>query len=214
MTGKLCVEWTLVQTHPPCPWRHCATCGVTRAFQSSGKVRLNANSRRLDAWLIYRCIDCDRTWLRTLVERQAVHLIPRSDLEAMQQSAPAWVRGHEFDVDALRRDAGKITHSDDVRVVKPDRWDMDQMPHSIELALIVPSDTGLRLDRFLSQALPVSRTRLRAAHAHGGLQTDAADKSALRRKVNADMSVTLFCNGFPKAEFARICEAVFADERA
>ena len=49
-----------------------STCGDSRRFRSSGKVRLNANGRKLDAWLIYKCESCDRTWNLPLLERAVV----------------------------------------------------------------------------------------------------------------------------------------------
>ncbi len=203
------VQWTLTPIHAPVPWRHCATCGTTKPFRSSGKVRLNANGRRLDAWLIYRCADCDRTWLRPLLERAAVDQVPPKDLDAMHHSDPAWVRRQEFDIAALGRHTGKITHGDALGVVKPDRRVIDDPPRAIELKLAVPIATDLRLDRFLARELPVSRGRLKAAHAQGDLVVHAADGStSLRRKITADLTVTLFANGFSDNIFRRIREAV------
>lgn len=211
MTGTLRVQWTLIPAHAPRPWRHCPTCGISRAFSSSGKVRLNANGRKLDAWLIYRCTACDRTWLRPLVERAAVQHIPPADLEAMQHSAPAWVRRHEFDLAALGRDAERITFSDAWSVAKPARQGLPMTPGAVDLALRVPAPTGLRLERFLSRELPISRSRLRSAEARGGLVVDGAAGTALRKKVNGDMTITLLSGAFAAPEFSRICQAFYAD---
>ena len=209
MTGNLRVRWTLAPAHPPLPWRHCSTCGAARAFASSGKVRLNANGRRLDAWLIYRCMSCDRTWLRPLFERVPVQDISPADLDAMQQSTRAWVRRHEFDVDGLKPHAEAITHSDDVIVTKPPRLAMADLPGVIALTLVVPSATGLRLDRFLSRELPVSRARLQSAHAARGLAVGGSPRNALRRKITADLTVTLHREAFSAEAFAGIRDAVF-----
>ncbi len=211
MTDRLCVQWTLTPIHPPQPWRHCATCGVTRAFVSSGKVRLNANGRRLDAWLIYRCVACDRTWLRTLLERRAVREIPQAELDAMQHSSPAWVRQHEFDITALKREADTVTLSDDLRLTKSSHRRLPCAPSTIELKLVVLSATGLRLDRFLSSELSISRARLHSTHAKGGFLIEASVGSSLRRKIVADVKITLFSDAFSEVEFSQICRAVIGE---
>ena len=55
---------------PPQPWLACSRCRDIRPFRCSEKFRLNANGKRLDAWLIYRCGSCDNTWNRPVLERR------------------------------------------------------------------------------------------------------------------------------------------------
>ena len=40
--------------------RRCGGCGKKMVFECAGKFRVNANGRRLDVWLIYRCQRCGR----------------------------------------------------------------------------------------------------------------------------------------------------------
>lgn len=49
--------------------RRCGGCGRKTAFECSGKFRVNANGRRLDVWLIYRCERCGRTLNVPIYER-------------------------------------------------------------------------------------------------------------------------------------------------
>ncbi|MFC0803867.1 DUF1062 domain-containing protein [Ensifer sp. P24N7] len=72
MCNTLQVRWTIIPLIPPQPWVACSGCGGVRAFESSNKIRLNANGRKLDAWLIYKCSTCDRTWNRPIFERRNV----------------------------------------------------------------------------------------------------------------------------------------------
>ncbi|MEO1200871.1 MAG: DUF1062 domain-containing protein [Pseudomonadota bacterium] len=209
MTGTLCLQWSLISVDPPRPWRHCPTCGVTRAFASSRKVRLNANGRRLDAWLIYRCVTCETTWLRPLLERAAVQYVPQADLDAMQQSEAAWVRQHEFDVATLQRYAERITYGDNWSVTKAASRKPQERPNAIKLQLRVPVPTGIRLDRFLSRELQMSRSRLRSLHARGGILVRTSDKSALRGKINRDVTVTLLPDAFGEAELSKLFEVLF-----
>lgn len=62
------------------PWailRRCGGCGKKQAFRCSGKFRVNANGRRLDIWLIYRCEKCGHTLNVPIYER-----IPPEKLDA------------------------------------------------------------------------------------------------------------------------------------
>ncbi|MGK6315295.1 DUF1062 domain-containing protein [Neorhizobium sp. DT-125] len=58
MCDILRVEWTVIPKSPPRPILSCAGCGSQRPFRSSGRIRLNASGKRLDAWLIYKCTAC------------------------------------------------------------------------------------------------------------------------------------------------------------
>ena len=82
------VQWTLTPKIAPQPWIACRGCGVLKPFRSSDKIRLNANGRKLDAWLIYKCVTCDNTWKRTLFERLDVRDIQPTVLEALQSNDP------------------------------------------------------------------------------------------------------------------------------
>lgn len=49
--------------------RRCGGCGKKMAFICSGRFRVNANGRRLDVWLIYRCEKCGHTLNVPIYER-------------------------------------------------------------------------------------------------------------------------------------------------
>lgn len=54
------------------PWailRRCGGCGKKREFVCPGRFRVNANGRRLDIWLIYRCEKCGHTLNVPIYER-------------------------------------------------------------------------------------------------------------------------------------------------
>lgn len=189
MCGALRVHWTITPKTAPQPWIACSGCGGPKAFRSSGKIRLNANGRKLDAWLIYRCVDCEKTWNRPLFERRNVRDIDPSVLEALQSNDPEWIRAEAFNLDALRRKSQRIDEFPECDIAKDvvseaPGWSTLQ----IELAVSLPVST--RLDRLLASELAVSRTRLQALQDQGSLRINSERSDALRRHVRTGTVVT------------------------
>jgi hypothetical protein len=58
----------------PLVLRRCHACGAER-FRASGKFRVNANHKLLDAWLLMLCTGCGETAKLTLFERVTVRSI-------------------------------------------------------------------------------------------------------------------------------------------
>ncbi|WP_240535482.1 DUF1062 domain-containing protein [Rhizobium freirei] len=161
-----------------------------RPFRSSGKVRLNANGRKLDAWLIYKCVDCDKTWNRTLFERRNLRDLTPATLEALQHSDPSWVRAQEFDLDALKRKAKRIEEPPDAVVVKETvreavGWAM------LEIAIAAELSANLRLDRLLASELAISRSRLQLLHDSGRLNARPDRSDFLRHRARDGMRILL-----------------------
>lgn len=190
MCNILQVQWTIVPRFPPQPWIACNGCAGLRPFRCSGKIRLNANGRRLDAWLIYKCSTCDKTWNRSIFERRNVRDIHPEILEAMQSNDPGWIRTQAFDLAALRRKSQRIDEFADVDVHKAllsaaESWTM------LEIRLVVPLPASMRLDRLLAAELGLSRSRLQVLHDAGKLQADPDRKDALRRSPKNQCRIRL-----------------------
>lgn len=164
------VTWRIEPATPPRPLRPCKSCGHVRPFLPSGKVRLNANGRRLDAWLIYRCTICDATWNLPLLDRVAVASIPPATLEALHRSDPKVVRTHAFDLALLRR------YTDTVQppascVHRTWTGEPSQDWTTARLTLL-PEAPAERLDRLLARELALSRAAVLALLTSGNLVLD------------------------------------------
>ena len=190
MCNILQVRWTLTPKTSPQPWIACSGCGSPKPFRSSGKIRLNANGKRLDAWLIYKCIDCDKTWNRTLFERRTVHDLAPSTLEALQRSDPEWVRAQEFDHDGLTRKVKRIDKPPDVIIRKEairaaSDWTLLDIEISAQFRI------NLRLDRLLASELAISRSRLQALRDGGKLKAYPDRNDLLRHKIKDGVRIVL-----------------------
>lgn len=189
MSDRLFVRWILVPRDCPRPVLACPTCGGDRPFHHSGKIRLNANGKRLDAWLIYKCDDCDRTWNRPFLERRLATDIPPADLAALRSGDPAFVRRLAFDLTSLRRKTPVIVQSEEVDVEKVVIGGVVGAA-CVEIAFAVPYPVGLRLDRLLATELGLARSRIVALVDDGRLIVGGGG-NALKRPPRDGQSVRL-----------------------
>lgn len=190
MCCSLRVRWTITPKTAPQPWIACGGCGGLRAFQSSGKIRLNANGRKLDAWLIYKCLACDKTWNRPLFERQNVRDIDPQTLEALQSNDIKWIRMESFNLDALRRKSQRIDEFPEFEIAREVVRETTDWTR-LEIELLVPLPSGMRLDRLLATELKVSRTRLQTLHGKGLLRTNPDRADVLRRRIRTGIEVMI-----------------------
>lgn len=190
MSHVLRVRWTIVPQTAPQPWRPCSRCGGATRFQTSGKARVNANGRRVDAWLIYRCTVCDGTWNRPILERRPLRTIDPDFLGALMANDPELLRRLAFDLEALRRRAGRVELFDDVVVIRDVLSESVGPPRRLEILCSAPAPTGLRLDRLLGGELGVSRSFLQALERRGWLVVRPPG-SRLRRPVREGMEVVV-----------------------
>ncbi|MDQ0846112.1 DUF1062 domain-containing protein [Streptomyces sp. V1I6] len=67
-------NWVVVPTCLPLVRRRCHACGSER-FRPSGKFRVNANHKLIDAWLLVLCTACGETAKLTVLERMNVRSV-------------------------------------------------------------------------------------------------------------------------------------------
>jgi hypothetical protein len=191
MSNVLRVQWTITPQIAPRPWLNCNRCGDARPFRSSDKIRMNANGRRIDACLVYKCMDCENSWNRPLLERRSIGDIDPSTLHALHTNNAALVRRAVFDVEDLRRRTERVEEFAEIKVVRR-MLSVGQEPLARrEISLAVPVPTSLRADRLLAGELGVSRPRVRGWQAKGCLTLSPHVARMLRRPVRDGMCVSI-----------------------
>src|ERR1700729_2381104 len=131
------VQWTIQPKSSPRLWLTCNRCHAIKPFASSGRIRLNANGKQLDAWLIYRCADCDKTWNRPIFERRNVKGIDPAALCSLQSNDEGWVRAIAFDLQFLHRRSSRVEEFVDVEVRKTILIEGTQPWSALEIVLAV-----------------------------------------------------------------------------
>jgi hypothetical protein len=189
MSDVLRVQWTIIPGSAPQPWLNCNRCRGTTRFRTSGKIRVNANGKRVDAWLIYRCTSCDNTWNRPVLERRHVSTIDPPLLASLQANDPELSRRLAFE--KFRRRL-KVDHFDDVTVRKQVVSEGARPACRLEIVCVVPEATGVRVDRLLSTELHLSRSRIQNMQNAGHL---ASWPEGLRRPLRNGLQVSIELRG-------------------
>lgn len=143
-------------------------------FRTSGKIRVNANGKRIDAWLIYKCTSCDNTWNRPILERRHVSTIEPHLLASLRASDPDLSRRLAFE--KWRRKL-KVEHFDDVTVRKKVLFENTRPAGWLEIVCVVPEMTGVRVDRLVANELRLSRSRIQNMQNAGHLAACPGDLS-------------------------------------
>lgn len=191
MSGLLRIRWAIAPKIAPRPIINCNRCGTLKAYQCSGKFRVNANGKRIDAWLIYRCIDCDNSWNLGILERCNRRDIEPALLAALESNDPALARRHAFDVVALRSRIGRVEEFPDVAIRKEALDNRQEKTTALEIQLELEMPTALRLDRLLAGELGISRSRLQAWEDKRLLVVAPDGTKALRRPVREGTAIRI-----------------------
>ncbi|RUX74573.1 DUF1062 domain-containing protein [Mesorhizobium sp. M7A.F.Ca.US.006.04.2.1] len=191
MSGLLRIHWAIAPQTAPRPLINCNRCGTVRAYCSSGKFRVNASGKRIDVWLIYRCIDCDNSWNFGIFERCNRRDIDPALLAALESNDPALAHRHAFDAVALRNRIGRVEEFSDVSVHKRRLGDTREAATVLELQLGLEMPTSLRLDRLLASELCISRSRLQALEEKRLLIVDPDGAKALRKPARARNTIRI-----------------------
>ncbi|MCB9674038.1 MAG: DUF1062 domain-containing protein [Alphaproteobacteria bacterium] len=144
--------------------RRCPRCDLVRAHTFSGRARLNANGRHLDAWLLYTCAHCSRTAKVPVLERAPVRSVDRALLLGLESNDPAVL--------------GPLC----ARLVGGDAFSVrgDDLPSGGVVVLHVAAGLSVRLDRVLARGLGCSRAEVSRRCPDAPLRRSAADGQRVR----------------------------------
>lgn len=198
----LSVRWTVTPLAAPRPRLFCSGCGHTETFESSGKFRLNANGKRLDAWQLYRCRRCRTIWKRPLIERRNLRKLAPDFLRALENNDPAVAETFAFDLQALRQHAREIEISSELSVQKEIIGKQPAGAANLEILIALPYATALRTDRLLSKELGISRKRLTVLETEKRLTATLDASYRLRRPLADGLRIRIDLAG--RADTARL----------
>jgi hypothetical protein len=188
------VVWQVVALATPLVARHCPRCGGVRPFASSGRFRINAQKRRLDVWLIYKCAHCQATWNLEVRKRCLPADLPPELFACFQKNDQATAWAHAFDRRLLDRAGARV----DLEV--PTRIDRPSFPPpgiSLAVELRFEHPCTVRLDRLVCGELAASRSRLDQLAKQGLIRLVADESRAWRRPARAGQCLEIAPEALP-----------------
>jgi hypothetical protein len=185
------VTWKVVPTCPPRIVRPCEGCGRPRSFGCSEKFRVNAHQKQLDAWLIYKCIHCDRTWKCTIFSRVDTRHVDRCLLQRLQANhrPTAWV--YAFDYALLRRNGVEVEPTLAYTIVGEDLTSHSYEQGCVTVLLTAEQPLLVRIDTLLARKLGLSRAQLGTLFTSGGATIDPASGCGLRDKLKRGVTIII-----------------------
>ncbi len=212
MPGTLCITWTITSSASvsPMPILTCARCDTRQAFASSGRSRLNANGKRLDAWLIYRCTVCDQTWNRTIFERWARNTVDPELLDALQRNDPGLASKTALDTTGIKRWKPGGDHGLSVAKAVASTCKADAVLLEITMRMPLPVP-DIRCDKLLALGLGVSRSAVDKLARGGRLAFEPGATTALARPVRDGQRVWLKLDGLGNAALLQAAASGQAD---
>lgn len=197
MSATLSVLWTVSLRLAPHPWRHCSRCGEARPFASSGRFRVNANGRRLDAWLIYRCADCGRVWNRPVLERRPLDRLAPDFRAALEANDAELAERIACDLADLGRHAHRIERGEGISIARSTVSLAPSPPVRLDLRLVAAGAVRIRLDRILAEGLGLPRARIRRLHEAGHLCFPSTGSRPLSRALPGQLEIALLLADLP-----------------
>jgi hypothetical protein len=168
----------------PLVLRRCHTCASGR-FRTSGKFRVNANHKLIDAWLLALCTDCGDTSKLTVLERMNVRSVRPELLDRMHDNDPDLAAEVLRDPVVRRRNHIALDWEGAWRLDTggSDHLDREVLDVSVRFAARIP----VRPVRLVAEGCGLSRAEV------GRLITDGRLVSAVRLsgKLSGDFTFTL-----------------------
>jgi hypothetical protein len=190
------VTWQVAPLQCPLIRRHCSRCKTAMPFACSMKFRTNAQKKRLDVWLIYRCAGCAATWNLPIHERTAIGHIAPEEFQAIARNDPALAARYAFDRERLARHGDHVEEGVGVTVKWLSISEPSSQPSNVEISIRLALPSRMRLDRLLAQQLGMGRGQLHALreigllailpHARNGLGSPIIDGQRILLTLGQD----------------------------
>ncbi|MFL9652342.1 DUF1062 domain-containing protein [Streptomyces sp. PB17] len=146
--------WVVAPTRLPLVRRRCHACASER-FRASGKFRVNAHHKRIDAWLLVLCAECGDTAKLTLLERANVRAVRPGLLDRLHDNDPALTAELLQDPAVLRRNRVALDWDGAWRLDTggPEHRDREVIDVSVRFAARIP----VRPVRLVAEGCGLSR---------------------------------------------------------
>lgn len=155
--------WEIKVKNTPLLKRKCNHCNSDR-FYCSDKFRMNAQKRKIDVWLIYRCIKCDSTYNVTLLSRAKPELIKKDLFLGFSENNEAIAWEYAFSAETGRKNNVELDyHSVEYEIIYEDIRIKDILNANSEVVAFkiqTPFEFELKLSSVIRVCLGLSASQL------------------------------------------------------
>lgn len=152
-------KWKIEVKNTPALKRKCNHCSGNR-FYCSDKFRINAQKKKLDVWLIYRCVACDSTYNVTIVSRTNPELIRKDLFLKFSENDKDTAWKYAFSAETARKNKVELDYeSVDYEIVHAPVSLSDILKaedETIAFRIQTPFEFGLKLSAVVRSCLGVS----------------------------------------------------------
>ena len=179
-------RWAVRQSALPTVVRACPDCSGTR-HRPSGKIRVNANGKLLDVWLLLSCAACDRTSKVPVHERVHVSSLDPARRLACETNDPAVVRELATSASLAAKHGYRLdwTGTWELEARMPLYALDDPAPLTVLVGFEFPAP--VRVERLLALGLGLGRPEIRRMVGDGRIQLPLA----LNAKTCQDFELTI-----------------------
>jgi hypothetical protein len=151
---------------------------------------VNANQKKLDAWLLYACVSCDRTWKCTIFSRVDTRHVDRCLLGRLHANHRPTAWAYAFDYALLRRNGVEVDPAIAYTIAGED---LEPCGYEGCVTVLLKADQPLlvRIDTLLARKLGLSRAQLGALFTSGGATIDPASDCTLRDKLKRAVTIRI-----------------------
>lgn len=134
--------------------RNCSGCGNKSVYHNTNKIRVNANGKQIDVWLIYQCSKCKHTYNLPVYSRINRDTLDKSEYEALQRSNQEIVNRLGLDRNLFQRKGAKIFR-EPTYMLKYIGGDSKENV----IQFRNPYQIRIRHDKLIAECLEISRTQ-------------------------------------------------------
>jgi hypothetical protein len=177
-------NWVVVPTCLPLVRRRCHACASER-FRPSGKFRVNANHKLIDAWLLVLCTACGETAKLTVLERVNVRSVRPQLLDLLHDNDRGLTAELLQDPVVRRRNRIALDWDDAWRLDTggSDHLDREVIDVSVRFAARIP----VRPVRLIAEGCGLSRAEVERLITEGNLVSAVRPSG----KLSGDFTFTL-----------------------
>jgi hypothetical protein len=157
-------EYEIIPTETYKIWRNCSGCGSKTVYCSTNKIRVNANGKLLDVWLVYQCSKCKHSYNLPIYSRINKNRLNKAEYEALLRNDQEIVHRYGLDRVLFRRN--------NVEILEELAYVLRGTGEDTERDVIRfrnPYHLRIRYDKLIAECLKISRAEAKKVLDNGVL---------------------------------------------